>query len=37
MSLKTYFDIGDLFKTGARCCRMMLNMTFAWFGVSDNE
>lgn len=32
MSWRTYFDIRDLFKTGARRYRMMLNMTFAWFG-----
>ncbi|KAL5113255.1 hypothetical protein ACEQ8H_008882 [Pleosporales sp. CAS-2024a] len=32
MSWGTYFDIRDLFKTGARRYRMMLNMTFAWFG-----
>jgi len=32
MSWRTYFDIRDLFKTSARRYRMMLNMTFAWFG-----
>lgn len=32
MSWRTYFDVRDLFKTGARRYRMMLNMTFAWFG-----
>jgi hypothetical protein len=32
MSWRTYFDVRDLFKTNARRYRMMLNMTFAWFG-----
>lgn len=32
MSWKTYFDIRDLFKTRARRYRMMLNISFAWFG-----
>lgn len=32
MSWKTYFDVRDLFKTRARRYRMMLNISFAWFG-----
>ncbi|RMX86196.1 hypothetical protein D0869_03264 [Hortaea werneckii] len=32
MSWRTYLDIRDLFKTRSRRYRMMLNMTFAWFG-----
>lgn len=32
MSWRTYFDIRDLFKSRARRYRMMLNITFAWFG-----
>lgn len=32
MTWKSYFDVAGLFKTGPRRYRMMLNMTFAWFG-----
>jgi hypothetical protein len=32
MSWKTYFDIRDLFKSRSRRYRMMLNISFAWFG-----
>ncbi|KAI6828054.1 general substrate transporter [Hortaea werneckii] len=32
MSWRTYLDFRDLFKTRSRRYRMMLNMTFAWFG-----
>lgn len=32
MTWKSYFDIAGLFKTRPRRYRMMLNMTFAWFG-----
>jgi hypothetical protein len=32
MSWRTYFDIRDLFKSRSRRYRMMLNITFAWFG-----
>lgn len=32
MTWKSYFDVAGLFKTKPRRYRMMLNMTFAWFG-----
>jgi hypothetical protein len=32
LTWKTYFDVKGLFRTRARRYRMMLNMTFAWFG-----
>ncbi|KAI6817903.1 general substrate transporter [Hortaea werneckii] len=32
MSWRTYLDVRDLFKSRSRRYRMMLNMTFAWFG-----
>jgi hypothetical protein len=32
MSWRTYFDVRDLFQTKARRYRMMLNITFSWFG-----
>jgi hypothetical protein len=32
MSWRTYFDVRDLFKSRSRRYRMMLNITFAWFG-----
>jgi len=32
MSWRTYFDVRDLFKSRARRYRMMLNISFAWFG-----
>lgn len=32
MSWKRYFDIRDLFRTRARRYRMMLNVSFSWFG-----
>lgn len=32
MSWRTYFDIRDLFKSRSRRYRMMLNISFAWFG-----
>ncbi|KAI6812810.1 general substrate transporter [Hortaea werneckii] len=32
MSWRTYLNVRDLFKSRSRRYRMMLNMTFAWFG-----
>merc|ERR1712070_1238239 len=32
MSWRAYLDVRDLFKSRSRRYRMMLNMTFAWFG-----